>query len=245
MRPAILAGLFACCAFAQPDVIRVVRQGSIQPYLTAKADVDVVGASAVSGYPETWLFELHNSFASLEDLDGALNAARFPSIPAPHGPIAADEVLPPSPVWIARFRPELSYRPDQAMSNLARARYLEVTIYRLPAGAEADFAKVQELRQFSLDSINSDRPDMAYQVVAGAPWGTLISLTPFASLRSLDEGRRAPPVYAQGAAADARKLVGSIGVARERFWFRLDPSSSYVSEEFASPDPDFWHPPAK
>ncbi len=239
MKATLLAGIFACCCFAQPpDLIRVVRQGSIQPYVNGKIPVDVIGMSAISGPGETWLIELHSTFASIEDLDKAVSVY-YTGITAANASLLGDEVLPSSRTWIARFRPGLSYRPEQAMQNLPKARYLDVLIYRIPPGAQTDFEKVQKLREFSKDTVNSDRADITYEVISGASSGTYISLTPFISLRTLDEGRAAVPVYAQGAASE---FSGTVPVQRERFWFRLEPQQSHVSDRFASADPDFWHP---
>ena len=246
MKATLLAAIFACCSFAQAhNVIRVVREGVIQTNLYGQAGVNVVGLSALSGPAETWLIELHTSFASLEDLDKALSASGFPGIPGNNATGATDGVLPASGAWIARHRPGLSYRPEQAIQNLAKARYLDVTVYRIAPGDRADFAKVQKLREYSLDSVNSDRPDMAYEIVSGAPSGTYISLTPLSSLRTFDEDRPQTPVYAAGAAATARSISATMDVQRERLWFRMEPRLSYVSDEFASPDAAFWHPVRK
>jgi hypothetical protein len=246
MKITLLAGLFACCSFAQPpDLIRVVRVGAIQPYVDGRSPVDVVGISALAGFDEEWLIELHDSFASIESLDKALSAAGSPGIPGTGGSVAADEVLPSSRTWIARHRPGMSYRPEEAIRNMAKARYLDVVVYRIPPGAEGEFSKLQNLREFRLDSINSDRPDMVYEIISGAPSGVYISLAPLLSLGSLDEGRRQVPVYAEGAAAGARSLAAAAQIRRERLSFRMEPRLSYVSEGFASPDPDFWHPAPK
>jgi hypothetical protein len=246
MKITLLAGIFACCSFAQPpEIIRVVREGPIQAYVAGKAAVNVVGMSAIAGPAESWLIELHDSFASVEDLDKALKGAGSPGIPGAGVPVASDEVLPSSRAWIARFRPGLSYRPEQAIQYLAKARYLEVMIYQLGPGAEADFSQFQKLRRDSLDSVNSDRPDMAYEVISGAPSGSFLSLTPFATLKSLDDGRPPTPVYAEGVAANANKLGKSIDLQRERLLFRVEPYMSYVSDQFAAPDPGYWHPAAK
>jgi len=246
MKITLLAGVFACCCFAQaPNVIRVVREGAIQTNLYGQVGVNVVGLSALSGPAETWLIELHGSFGTIEDLDKALSASGLPAIPGNNGNASADGVVPASGAWVARHRPGLSYRPEQAIQNLAKARYLDVAVYRIAPGDRADFAKVQKLREYSLDSVNSDRPDMAYEIVSGAPAGTFISITPLSSLRSFDEDRPPTPFYAEGAAAAARNIARSMDVQRERLWFRMEPRLSYVSEEFASPDAAFWHPVRK
>jgi hypothetical protein len=244
MRIALLAGIFACCSFAQPpDLIRVVRPGLVplNSYISFdaydKAAVDVVGMSTLAGPAETWLIELHGSFTSIENMD----KVRSSGIPT-NGPVLGDEVLPSTRAWIARHRPESSYRPELAIQNLVKARYLDVVIYRIPPGAEADFIKAQKATQASLDSVNSDRPNISYEVISGAPSGTYISLTPLSSLRPLDDGRPAAPVYAEAAAANAKQLAGSLAIQRERLLFRLEPRQSFVSDRFASADPSFWHP---
>jgi len=52
-----------------PALIRVVRNvpavGAIQPYVDGKAVAVVLGLRSVSGLQETWLTELHDSFASM------------------------------------------------------------------------------------------------------------------------------------------------------------------------------------
>jgi len=127
-------------------VIRVIRNGSIQPYVSNKAQVNVFTMSAISGLAERWLVELHDSFGSIEDVDRTLSN--------PASTSGSDEVLGQATTLIAVYRPGLSYRPDDAGKTLARMRYFNVTICRIRPGAEADFAKPQKLRGLSLDSIN-------------------------------------------------------------------------------------------
>jgi len=242
MKPATLLVMLVSCAAAQPPgVIRVVRNGSIQPYAHSGAAVNVLGMSAISGSPENWLIELHDSFGSVEDL-----AARFG--PAPSGVVAplGDDLLPASSrTLIAVYRPELSYRPDQASQVWPAMRYLDVVVYRIRPGSEADFAKILKLRDVGLDSVNLDRPEVAYQVISGSPSGTYLLLAPLTSLRVFDDARAIPPVYAEATAAEAKKLADDTEIVRERLWFRIQPRLSYVSDEFAAADPGFWRPAAK
>ena len=44
-----------------------------------------------------------------------------------------------------------------------------------------------DLRRASLDSVNLDRPDIAYDVISGAPSGPYIFLAPIVTLRTMDE----------------------------------------------------------
>lgn len=232
----LLAGIFVSSAFAQPpEIIRIIRNGAIQPYLEARAPVPVVGMSSISGISETWLVELYDSFGSLEDLDKALSTT----------PSASVAARPASKVLIAVYRPGLSYRPDQAIQYFPRSRYFDLTIYHIRSGTEGDFGTFLKMRGSRLDSINLDRPDIVYQVMSGEPAGTYVVLTPLPSLRVLDDGRANTPVYAEGDQGVAKKIIADTELVREHLWFRIEPRISYVSDEFASGDAGFWHPTAK
>lgn len=255
MNIALLAGIFVCCAAAQspgeaPPLIRVVQMpgpeaASIRPYPAAGAALNVIGMNSITGVPETWLVEAHSSFGSIEDLDRAMPFARQLRIPAS----PQDEILAPSKTLVALYRPSWSYRPDQALKWLGVARYCHVTIYRIRPGTEPDFGELVKLRRWNLDSINVDRPDLAYQVVSGAPSGTYVFIAPLISLRAIDEGlTRMAPAHAEAMLETnmktALKIAAATEISREHLLFRIDPRMSYVSDEFASADPEFWRPKA-
>src|ERR1041385_7293443 len=204
----VLFGLILpACLSAQaltepPPIIQLVRKPGIaaspvRPYGNAHAGINVVGLSAITGLPETWSIEAHYSWASIEDLDKSLSAAGFRSPDDPAG-LMQDDVLTPSRTMLATFRPAWSYRADQAIRLFPRARFFQVTIYRIRAGTESDFSELVRLRRASQESVNLDRPDMAYSVISGAPSGTYIFLSPIVSLRTLDEGVANVPAWAEG-----------------------------------------------
>ena len=114
----IALGASAPAQTEPPTLIRLVRSmsnlvttgGLIQPYIDAKAPVTVLGLSSVSGAPETWLIEAHDSFASIEEVDMSVH----PTASAPAS--APGDLLPPSTTLIAVYRPDWSYRPAEAMT---------------------------------------------------------------------------------------------------------------------------------
>ncbi len=242
----LLTGLLAIGAAAQPpNIIRVVRNGNPGSYIQAarnadpKPSVTVFGMSAIAGLAENWLIELHDSFGNLEDLDRAVGSILFSTNGAPP---QADDLLPSSKALVAVYRPGLSYRADQGVQSFPKARYFDIAIYRIRLGTEGDFGNFLKLRGFGQDSINLDKPEMAYQVVSGAPAGTYIVLTPLPSLRVMDDARANTPVYAQADIDAARKIAADLQLVREHLWFRVDPRLSFVSDQFAADDSTFWHP---
>jgi hypothetical protein len=254
MRILLLAGILSSAAAAQsltdpPPIVQLVRKpgtggASLKPYANAGAAINVVGMASVTGLPETWLVEGHYSFASVEDLDqriGALAPVRaFSDASDP----LQDDVLAPSRTMLALYRPNWSYRPDQAIRLFPRARYFQISLYRIRPGTEAEFGELIRLRRATADVINLDRPDLAYQVISGAPAGTFVFLSPIASLRNFDDGVNSVPVFAEGLAnAKARegsKIASDTEISREHLLFRVEPRISYVSNDFADVDLDFW-----
>jgi hypothetical protein len=190
--------------------------------------------TSVTGPAETWLLEAHGSFSGIEEVDKALRP--LVSATDQQADPLLEQALAATRKMIGIYRPGWSYRPDQAIQMFPKARYFQVTIFRIRPGSEGEFAEMVKARRFLYDSMNLDRPDVAYQVVSGAPSGTYIFLAPLASLKTFDEALSRPPAYAEGAAGAAK----SAEVSREHLLLRVEPGISWVSDEFAAPDPDFW-----
>jgi hypothetical protein len=243
---ALAATLWGQGATDPPPILELVQKpgyaaNEIKPYAAVHAAVNVVGLTAVTGVPQTWLVEMHPTFASLEALDQALTALGPRDTAPPDS--GQDDILAPERTLIATYQPQWSYRPEQAIRQFALARYMNVTVYRLRNASEDSFAKIVNLRRGSLESLNLDRPDIAYQVVSGAPAGTYIFLSPIGTLRTLDEGVPNTPAYAQGLADERAKTMATTpasDVSREHLLFRMEPRLSYVSDDFAAPNPQFW-----
>lgn len=249
MKTSLLATLAVCAAVAQsltepPLLLRLHRHlgaASARPYADARITVNVVGMAAVTGPPETWLIEVHDSFASIEDVDQSVRPlGAFGAWDDPDQPPA--DILAGSRSLIAVYRPGFSYRPEQAVQTLRKARYCQVSIYRVHPGSEAEFAALIKSRRIMFNSINLDRPDLAYYVLSGAASGTYVFLAPLTSLKVLDDGLAKAPAYAENIAAEAAKTGG---LTREHLLFRVDPATSWVSDDFASADPEFWRGKAK
>lgn len=253
MRRILFAGLFAFGALAQsqtepsPLVQLTRRPGmdatAIRRYVEAGVPVNVVGMTSITGPAETWLLASHDTFASIEDLDRAARA-HMPVRTSDNqqDQLADDAGLSKS--LIAVYRPGWSYRPDQAIRMFPKARYLHVSIYRTRPGGEAEFSEVVKLRRGTFDSINLDRPEIAYQVISGASSGTYLLVAPLISLKTFDEGLAKAPVYAESAAKAGSKAAES-EISRTNLLFRVEPGMSYVSDDFASGDPEFWRPKAQ
>ena len=174
MRILLLAGILGSAAVAQsltdpPPIVQLVRKpgtrgASLKAYANAGAAIDVIGMASVTGLPETWLVEAHYSFASVEDLDQRIAALAPVRAFSDAADPLQDDVLAPSRTMLAEYRPNWSYRPDQAIRMFPRARYFQISLFRIRPGTEAEFGELIRLRRATADVVNLDRPDMAYQI---------------------------------------------------------------------------------
>jgi hypothetical protein len=248
MKIIALSGMIAFSMAAQtptepPPLVQLIRKPNIsaapvRPYAEAKATVNVVGMTAVTGMPETWLVEAHQSFASIEDLDKAASAATTGGPAHPYAGPTPDELLPPGRTMIAMYRADFSYRADQAIRMFPMARYFRISIYRVRSVAEAEFGDLVRSQRAGMDKANLDRPDVAYRVISGAPSGTYVFFAPLVSFRALDDALAKMPLYFE--AVRGGKTGAEAEISREHLLFRVDPRISYVSDDFAAPDPAFW-----
>ena len=219
-----------------PIVLRVIRQSeqaNDRAVAETKVASTVIATTSITGPSEPWFFELLDSFAALQDLDNALPTVRS-------GAPYADDVLPGATSLIGLYRANLSHRAEEAVKGMPRARYYLVSIYRTRPSTQSSFADLVRIRRSRLESINFDLPELAYQIISGAPSGTYLFLTPLAALGTLDDGLTKRPEGPRAGPSAESKLAAEVEIGHEYFLFRTDPKKSYVPDDFASADAEFW-----
>jgi hypothetical protein len=257
--------LFAAAAAAQtpgpPQVLRIIRQ-TLKPgtmaeqeklaataaraLARAKYPANFLALSSMSGEPETWIVESHNSFASVEA--AATFVDNTPAVKWWLGQYEAQSGASIAQIrrLLAIYRPDLSYRGDQFANDLPKMRYVSIVMVRLVPARDADFAEAVRLVKGAYEKSGSDQPLIVYQVVSGAPGPSYLFFSPMVSLKTIDDsparGKAMREALGEDAAAKTLKTSAEVTAASESFLFALNPRLSYVSKDFADADPDFWTP---
>ena len=93
-------------------------------------------------------------------------------------------------------------------------------------------------RKVSMDGMNLERPEMAYQVISGAPTVTYLFLAPLVSLTTFDEVLTRVPQYVRA----TTKIAAAGNLSHQNLLFRVEPAMSVVADDIAERDPEFWRP---
>lgn len=244
-----------------PQVLRIIRQ-TIKPgaaaehekiganvargVARAKYPANFLALSSMSGEPETWILESHDSFASVEAASTFVE--NTPAVKWWLGQSEAQSSASLAGVrrLLAIYRPDLSYRSDQFAQNMPQMRYISVVLVRLLPARDSEFAEAVRLVKGAYEKSASDQPLVIYQVISGAPGPSYLFFAPMASLKAMDDaparGKAMREALGEDNAAKALKTSADVTAASESFLFALNPRLSYVSKEFAAADPDFWTP---
>lgn len=244
-----------------PQVLRIIRQ-TIKPgaaaehekiganvargVARAKYPANFLALSSMSGEPETWILESHDSFASVEAASTFVE--NTPAVKWWLGQSEAQSSASLAGVrrLLAIYRPDLSYRGDQFAQNMPQMRYISVVLVRLLPARDSEFAEAVRLVKGAYEKSASDQPLVIYQVISGAPGPSYLFFAPMASLKAMDDaparGKAMREALGEDNAAKALKTSADVTAASESFLFALNPRLSYVSKEFAAADPDFWTP---
>lgn len=270
------AGVSAAQESAGPPPVLVVTREQFKPgnmpehnkqipafyalFERAKVGTYRLGLFPVSGDLNHLLYlEGYPSYADMEATQKTMDdvMAASPALQAEFAALTAknDRLHESQTAWIARLRPELSYRPNtRAMTG--RARYFSVTTLRVNTGRGPDFVDYVKQTNAAREKANLDEHSSVYQVGTGAPAGTYLLLSTFRSLAEADEafaGRDAREKKLEEAFGGAvvvrerQKAIAEILAQNTTSLYSIDRTISRPRPEFVTADPDFWKPkePAK
>jgi hypothetical protein len=217
----------------------------VQAVTRGNAKTHYLALSSLTGSPETWFIEGHDTFEAIAaaDKESEANTALVSQLEA----MGAQEsdFLTNAQSIIARYREDLSYRANPP--NLAQAKIMWVYRETVKAGYGNDYEQAGKLIVAAYEKAGiKDERWAAYQVVAGLPTGTYIFFAPMASLKDadIDNGKAFREAMGEENRTRMRQINRDAIVpgSGQDTIFSMSPKMSYVSKEFAAADPEFWSP---
>ena len=201
---------------------------------------------SLTGPSQAWFLEAHASFASIGQAEAFVG--QNPAVKTQFETLDSQdsEYRAGSRTWIAVYQPEMSFKAQQLVETLPKARYFNVLLFRVRQDHAQQFVDLGKTAVAALQKAISDQPVATYQVVSGAPNGTYILFEPTASLASIDNApaRSQAMFQAMGSsgAAQFNKMAGETVASVESLLFSINPRMSYMPSDFTAGDPEFWTP---
>lgn len=218
----------------------------VRASMRAKWPAHYLAMTSLSGQSEAWYMTGYDSFADWEKDRQATEKATAFNTELEQLAEKDAEFLSGGRGLTAILREDLSRRA--ASINASQARYMRVLTYRVRPGHEADFMEAAKIVREAHDKVSVNVPWAIYQVVSGATTPTFLVFVPLKSLSELDEilARQKALQEAEGEENMKRlqKLAAEGYLGTETNIYALSPKMSYVPEEWAAADPEFWRPKA-
>ncbi|HEV2388950.1 MAG TPA: hypothetical protein VGS20_17040 [Candidatus Acidoferrales bacterium] len=214
----------------------------VQAVTAAKSGNHYFAATAASGTGEAWFIVPHDSWEAYEKSLAAQQQEPLRAQLA--GVMERDsEFVSNGSTILASYDEKSSYH---ANVNIAQMRYFEIETIRTRMGHDKDWEELVKLFSSTLDKANLDVHYAVYNVVYGAPAGTVLIFTPHKSLGELDSmSANFDKAFSAALGPDGQKRMSELteaAIATDvNNLFAFDPKMSYPPEEWVQAD-SFWKP---
>ena len=140
-------------------------------------------------------------------------------------------------------------RPDLSVGvfpELTKARFFEVTIFRVRPGHEAQFEEAAKAYAAATKRSAPTASYRTYQVLAGMPAPTYFVFSSVEDFAEFDKTVEAGEATWKGATPEEQAQIQKCSaeglISSETNRFKVDPGQSYVSKATREKDPEFWMP---
>jgi hypothetical protein len=216
------------------------------PRAFAKANwqTHYLALTSITGPSEAWYVTPFESLEAWEKDTRASDANEALSAELAALSTADGEMLSSVRSIVAVHRPELSYGPAAVIPKM---RYFGVTTTRVKPGQMSTFIEATNYMLDAHKKVDMKESWATFEVVAGAPSGTFLTIFPVESLKDVDANREMHNKGYRDAVAEVSRnrwgqLVGESVQMQETNYFSFSPKMSFVSKEFIAADPEYWTP---
>lgn len=196
---------------------------------------------SMTGPSEVWYLEPSDSFKAIDDT--IKRDAKDPVLSAEMDRLAlADaEYITSSRVMRARAVSDLSVG---TFPDLSKARYFEISIFRIRPGFEPKFEEMSKTYAAMIKRGAPKAQYRVYEVLAGERLPIYLIISSMENYGELDQRLTEGETAWKGATADEMKVLSQFNEVAESVetnHYRVDPAQSYVSKATRASDPEFWN----
>lgn len=212
----------------------------------AKLQGHYVALNSMSGKMRALYIARYPSFEAWENDNRSMEKNTALSAEFDRAAAADGELLDSMDQSVFTYDEALSYHPH---SDIAHARYYEITVFHLRPGHRKDWYEVTKTFKEANDKAGTSAHWATYEIAYGGEGGTYMSITARDSLKEVDAamGDMKKIGEALGGEDGLQKLDHDFSEAIESVrseLFSVNPKQSYAEEAWIKGDPDFWKPKA-
>jgi len=224
-RADLVPGKEAAYAQTESDIAR--------GYANAKIPVYWLALQSATGSPHVLYFDGFDTFAEIEKAgtDVAEGLSTYPEIASLQQKL--QEFVTATRTVMAFRRDDLSYHLNKI--DLAKARYVRVTIFQLRPGYEDEYSDAFRARARIHETNDVETPWMVYQVHSGLTLPAFLEFQPMDSLGEIDDAldreRKGRHVSGEKRPSPAQKWMKDTEVSIETQIYNVSLAMSYLSAQ--------------
>lgn len=208
----------------------------------AKFPAYYVGLDSLTGRSRAIFLTQYASFAEWEKDNKIVDKNPALGADLDRAGTADGELLDGVDSMVYTFNPDLSYNvhPD-----ITHARYMEISVFKVRLGHRSDWHELVKMVKDANEKGGTSAHWATYEIAYGADDGTYILLSADKSMADIDNSFAESKkfVEAMGGEEGMKKLDDLYGKTVESAHTELlaiNPHQSYVPDEWAKADPEFW-----
>jgi hypothetical protein len=230
--------------FIKPGKSGAVHERTESAFVKAmtagKSDQHYLALNSMSGKPRALFFSGYASFGDWEKQNMADMKNSTLSAELDRAAMADGELLDAydQSAWV--------YREDQSLNqtgNLVGIRYMELEVFQIKPGHEEEWNEAVKIVKDAYAKL-PDAHWAMYQNVFGREAPAFLVITPRKSASEIDRDFANGKQFVDAMGPDGLKRLNELTVSAiastERNLFMISPKMSYMGEDLAKADPEFW-----
>jgi hypothetical protein len=213
----------------------------VQAMSRAKFPTHYLAMTSLSGKSRALFMTRYASYEAWEKDNNTIEKNATLSAALEHAYVADGELLDSVDQGVFEYNQEMSLRPRADLSHM---RYMEISLYHVKPGHIGEWRELVKMVKAANEKAIPDAHWGMFEQRYGGEGGTYLVLHARASLAELDKGDMESKQFADAMGEEGMKkfaeLYGSAVDLSQHQLFAFSPKMSYIYDDWAKSDPDFW-----
>jgi hypothetical protein len=215
----------------------------VQAMSRSKWPTHYLAMTSLSGKSRALFLTRYDSYEAWEKDTAAVEKNASLTAALDHAYAADGEMLDGLDQGVFEFNEEMSLRPRGDLSHM---RYMEISSYHVRPGHLQEWRELVKMVKAGYEKGVADAHWGVFEERFGGDGGTYLVLHAHTSIADLDKSGEEDKQFAAAMGEQGMKkfgeLFGSAVDTSQHQLFAFNPHMSYIYEEWAKADPDFWRP---